>query len=98
MFFARSAKDGCHVPRHSLVFVQYYTGDGAGTDSTRLQMLTWEKQDRLYDAVVLPNTRSHKFAVVEIDMLRKLEHIVPVWGQSTAEKKLFYVNKFASFE
>ena len=98
MFFARSTKDGCHVPRRSLVFVQYYTGDGAGTDSTRLQMLTWEKQDRLYDAVVLPNTRSHKFAVVEIDMLRKLEHIVPVWGQSTAEKKLFYVNKFASFE
>ena len=97
MFFARSKKEARTEPKQALAFVQYYTEEGAGRDATKLTRLTWEFEDRPYTSIVLPNIKSHKFAVVGIDMIRKLEHIVPVWQHSTSEKELFYVNRFASF-
>ena len=77
-----------------LAFVRYYTTETTGrVDNTELTKICWELERRPA-AGMFPGIHP-RFEVVDIASLIKLEHIVPMWHDTT--KEMFYVNRYASF-
>ena len=77
-----------------LAFVQFYTTDLTGAmDNTRLTKICWEMESRPA-ADRFPGMQP-KYEVMSVESMIKLEHIVPMWHDTT--KEMFYVNKYASF-
>jgi hypothetical protein len=77
-----------------LAFVQFYTTDLTGVmDNTRLTKICWEMEARPA-ADRFPGMQP-KYEVMSVESMIKLEHIVPMWHDTT--KEMFYVNKYASF-
>lgn len=90
-FWACRLGSGTPVP---LAFVKFYTTEGTGRiDNTGLTRLCWELDTRP-PASTFPGLQP-VYNVVSTDLLIKLEHIVPMWHDTS--KEMFYVNKFASF-
>ena len=77
-----------------LAFVQFYTTEKTGAmDNTRLEKLCWDMESRPAGDR-FPGMQP-KFEVMSVDSFIKLEHIVPMWHDTS--KEMFYVNKYASF-
>ena len=83
-----------HSEAVPLAFVQFYTTEKTGAmDNTRLEKVCWDMESRPAGDR-FPGMQP-KFEVMSVDSFIKLEHIVPMWHDTS--KEMFYVNKYASF-
>jgi hypothetical protein len=74
--------------------VKFYTTVGTGViDNTLLKKICWELVSRPPGSN-FPGMQP-VYNVISTDLFIKMEHIVPMWHDTS--KEIFYVNKFASF-
>ena len=91
LFWATHIGSAGSIP---LAYVRYYTSETTGrVDNTELTKICWEIERR--PGAGLNPGNQPRFEVVEVASLIKLEHIVPMWHDTT--KEMFYVNRYASF-
>ena len=94
LFWCSLREQGATPP--DLAYVRYYTSEGCGQrDATRLTKVVREQERRLVEGRLVMR---HRTEVVEVAAILKLEHIVPLWAEAqSGERRMYYVNKYASF-